>query len=216
MRVLIVEDHALLAQSLMIALRADGYDVTRPSGLDPRDVLAAARAAEPEIVLLDLHIGPDGETSTPLIEPLAASGASVVVVTGETDPVLLAECVEAGAAGIISKHEELDSLVAAVRNAAERRTVLSPSRRDELLDELRRRRAEQRTRLWPFELLTPKEREVLLALMEGRSAEQIAELGFVSMSTVRTQIRAILSKLGVNTQLAAVAMAHRAGWVSST
>jgi DNA-binding NarL/FixJ family response regulator len=48
--------------------------------------------------------------------------------------------------------------------------------------------------------------------MEGRSVDRIAETSFVSSDTVRTQVRAILTKLGVNSQLEAVAMARRAGW----
>ena len=50
--------------------------------------------------------------------------------------------------------------------------------------------------------------------MSGRAATEIAEESFVSLSTVRSQIRAVLAKLGVHSQLAAVAMAHQAGWTS--
>ena len=62
----------------------------------------------------------------------------------------------------------------------------------------------------PF--LTEREQVVLAELIEGHCAEDIAKAAFVSISTVRSQIKAILQKLGVNSQLAAVAMARRAGW----
>lgn len=58
--------------------------------------------------------------------------------------------------------------------------------------------------------LTERERAVLVAIMEGKSAEQIAVEQYVSLSTVRTQIRFLLMKLGVRSQLAAVALANRA------
>jgi DNA-binding NarL/FixJ family response regulator len=61
-------------------------------------------------------------------------------------------------------------------------------------------------------ILTEREQVVLAELMEGHNAEEIAKAGYVSISTVRSQIRAILRKLGVNSQLAAVAIARRAGW----
>jgi DNA-binding CsgD family transcriptional regulator len=64
--------------------------------------------------------------------------------------------------------------------------------------------------------LTPKEREVLLALMRGATAREISKECYVSLPTVRSQIRGILSKLGVSSQLAAVAVAYRSGWPANT
>jgi two-component system, NarL family, nitrate/nitrite response regulator NarL len=63
-----------------------------------------------------------------------------------------------------------------------------------------------------FAVLTEREKVVLAELMEGHCAEEIAKSAVVSISTVRSQIKAILQKLGVNSQLAAVAMARRTGW----
>lgn len=63
-----------------------------------------------------------------------------------------------------------------------------------------------------FDVLSPREQEVLLSLMRGTTAQDICKRDFVSMPTVRSQIHSILSKLGVSTQLAAVVMAYRNGW----
>lgn len=63
-----------------------------------------------------------------------------------------------------------------------------------------------------FERLAPRERDVLAALPEGQPAERIAVDAVVSVTTVRTRIRSVLTKLGANSQLAAVAKARRAGW----
>jgi DNA-binding NarL/FixJ family response regulator len=63
-----------------------------------------------------------------------------------------------------------------------------------------------------FAGLTERERFVLAELIEGHCAEEIANAGFVSISTVRSQIKSILQKLGVSSQLAAVALARRAEW----
>ena len=60
--------------------------------------------------------------------------------------------------------------------------------------------------------LSQRERAVLIHMMDGLSAEQIAALEYVTVSTVRTQIRSILQKLGVKSQLAAVAIAYQAIW----
>lgn len=63
-----------------------------------------------------------------------------------------------------------------------------------------------------FDQLSLREQEVLFALMNGATAREICKQDFVSLSTVRSQIRSILSKLGVNTQLAAVSLAYQTGW----
>jgi len=81
-----------------------------------------------------------------------------------------------------------------------------------VLTSLREHRAAERARLAPFERLTTRERIVLGALMDGASAEEIAKSSFVSLATVRSQIRSILEKLSVHSQVAAVALAHRLRW----
>ena len=84
--------------------------------------------------------------------------------------------------------------------------------RETMIDELRIERAGLRKALTPFEQLTMREREVLAALVDGLSAEEIAETQYVALTTVRSQIRSVLQKLGVRSQLAAVAHANRVGW----
>ena len=64
----------------------------------------------------------------------------------------------------------------------------------------------------PFQRLSPRERTVLAALVEGESVTDIAARAVVSVATVRTQVRAILEKVGVCSQLEAVALAHKHGW----
>jgi len=210
--VLIVEDHGLLAESLLLALRAEGLDAERVAPVTIDGILSEARRLSPTVVLLDLDLGGEIGSSVGLIPPLQELGAQVVMVTGITDPARLAECLEAGATGLIDKTTSFDQLVDSVREVAELGTIVSPARREALLAELRRQRRDDQRRREPFERLTPREREVLAALMDGKPAEVIATESFVSLATVRSQIRTILLKLGVNSQLAAVALARRNGW----
>ena len=90
--------------------------------------------------------------------------------------------------------------------------LLSEFRRNELLHLFRTHRVDRDNRFMPFESLSRREGEVLCLLMEGHSVAKIAESSFVSIGTVRTQVKAILRKLGVNSQAAAVALAYRSGW----
>jgi DNA-binding NarL/FixJ family response regulator len=90
---------------------------------------------------------------------------------------------------------------------------MSEIERQNWLAELRRYRAEDELRRRPFERLTQREQEVLARLCEGHSAFRIADESYVAVSTVRSQIRAVLMKLGVGSQLEAVAAARRGNWL---
>jgi DNA-binding NarL/FixJ family response regulator len=213
-RLLIVEDHALLAQTLTVALGAEGFAIDVPPHLDRESVRAAAEQMRPTVVLLDLDLGMD-VSGLSLIGPLRDTGAEVVVMTGTTDGAQLGECLEAGASGVFRKSQPFEQLVETIRIAAGHGPVTPAAARQELLRDLRDRRTADAARLEPLARLTPRETEVLQLLTEGRSAEKIAAQLVVSLATVRTQIRSILIKLGVNSQLEAVALARRSDWFSA-
>jgi DNA-binding NarL/FixJ family response regulator len=211
-RVMIVDDHALLAQSLTLALVSAGIDVARCTALEVDAIVDAVARARSDIVLLDLDLGPGRGTSLPAIPSLSASGATVVMLTGVTDEIRLAECIEAGAVGVVDKGQPFEQLLATLHDVVRRGRILDQHERQEQLSKLRKHRQAEKARLAEFERLTPREADVLKGLLEGKSAERIATEEFVSVATVRTHIRTLLSKLGVNSQLAAVALARRAGW----
>ena len=210
---MLVEDHALLAQSLRLAMIDEGMEVCVPA-LNPSDILAVAEQEQLDVVLLDLDLGTAGDGAV-LVEPLSLTGARVVVVSGETDRVRLAACLESGAHGVVSKASPLEDLLDIVRRAAAGAAVFRDSDRQDLLAQLRSARRARDRELAPFEALSARERAVLAAVMEGRAAADIAIADFVSEATVRTQIRGILGKLGVSSQLAAVALANQVRWAPS-
>ncbi len=211
-RVLIVEDHALVAIGLQLALSARGWEVETTDGPTADAVVEHAERFEPQCVLLDIGLGETVGSGIDLVGPLRATGAEIVMLTGENRRTVLAACLEAGAAGWLCKDAFLDQVVAALEDLVAGRPLIGRGAREALLDELRIERAGQRRALSPFEQLTVRERRVLAALVDGMSAEEIADAHFVALTTVRTQIRAVLQKLGVRSQLAAVAAANRVGW----
>ena len=112
----------------------------------------------------------------------------------------------------MEKRLSFDELVERLRWIVAGDTAMAQNERDELLATLNEKRRDERERLEQFTRLTTREAEVLQRLMRGLTAEEIATETFVSIATVRSHIRAILQKLGVNSQLAAVAAATKAGW----
>jgi two-component system nitrate/nitrite response regulator NarL len=212
-RVLVVDDHHLFADSIALALSIEGYDVRRTDQDDQSSaarILQVVRATMPAIVLLDLDLGPfiDGLT---LITPIRQAGARVIVVTASSDRAIWGACLGEGARIVLAKTSALTTILATVRNVHAGRPVISLEERNELIRcaHTHRRQTDELARR--LDDLTRRELEVLGQLTQGRSVREIAQASYTSEATVRTQVKSILAKLDVSSQLAAVAIAHRAG-----
>lgn len=216
-RILIIEDHTLFAESLDLALTIEGYDVRRlpvPDGGGSLSVLlAAAVRQKPRVVLLDLDLGRHGDGAR-LIAPLARSGAQVVVVTASMDKGRWGECVRYGARKVVTKARPLNEILATVRRLTEGLPVMDRDEQEALLQLWHSQRLEHQYLRARLERLTPREQEVLGHLTRGHPVREIARLSVVSEATVRTQVKSILAKLEVSSQLAAVGLAHTVGWAA--
>lgn len=213
-RVVLVDDHALFAESLELALGLGGYDVRRvsPTARNSIEALTAlVLRHQPQLVLLDLDLGELGD-ATEAIGPLARAGVNVVVVTASHDRSWWGACLHEGARTVVPKSAGLRDTVSVVRRLHSGQRVLDLDERRELLalwhrDHERHGMARRR-----FTHLSRREREVLGQLMLGISVHEIATDSHVSEQTVRTQVKSILAKLGVSSQIAAVSIAHKAEW----
>ena len=212
-RLLIVDYHELVAETLGNALSGAELDVAtiNPSHEDP----ALAFSQRVDFCLLDLDWGHQVFSGVSLIRGLVDAGAVVLILTGTMHEPLFGYCLELGAAGVISKQSSFSELVDVVQRAIAGEPPNSDGDRYRWIMEAHKAREEHRRRLHPFDALTQSEGDVLVELLEGHTAAEIAELRTVAISTVRSHIRQILQKLGVNSQLAAVAMARDAGWPRS-
>jgi DNA-binding NarL/FixJ family response regulator len=206
--VAIVDDHRFLAQTLALALQDADFDAVL---IDPADdVVLRVRQWGASVVLLDLNL--EREVSGDQLIPPLSEGRAVVVLTAERDQARWGECLLAGAVGVLPKSSPLEDVVTAVSLAARGEAVLTDAQRISWLRAAEHQRAQTESALAPFRRLTPREEEVLAALVDGEPAVAIAERATVSEATVRSHIRSVLSKLGVGSQLQAVAKARRAGW----
>ena len=214
-RVLIIDDHVLFAESLELALSLEGYDVRRlelpAEGGSMATVRSLALRAHPRTVLLDLDLGRFGDGAN-LIAPLAKAGINVVILTASDELGRWGGCMRLGARRVLPKSGALQHALATVRRLHQGLPVISREELESLLEAWARDRRtidDLRRRL---DLLTPREREVLGALIEGRTVRAISQGSVVSEATVRTQVKSILNKLEVSSQLAAVGMANQVGW----
>jgi DNA-binding NarL/FixJ family response regulator len=211
MRIMLVDDHPIVVDTLAMSLRMEGLEVEVAPDLAADAIVELGAKIKPDVVLLDLDLGGDDD-SLPVIRPLTEQGARVVMVTGNREPVQLGRCLEEGALGIVSKNVPFARLQEAVLDAVAGRSVMPESERIQLLNAASGARRDRENRLAPFTILTKRETAILGHLMAGQPAEEIAGIEFVSLATVRSQIQSILRKLQVNSQLAAVALAKERGW----
>jgi DNA-binding NarL/FixJ family response regulator len=211
-RVCVVDDHLLFAESLAALLNARGIPTTAVSAADHAGLVTAIRSERPEVVLLDLDLGPLGDSS-PMIAALAP-WVRVVVLSGTAERWRLARALELGAIGVQAKSSRFEELLAVTERALTTTGHLDPSGSAVLLAELGQRRAQRAHRFAPFDRLTEREGAVLVALATGLPVRQIAAAWVVSEATVRSHVRQVLSELGVCSQLEAVAAAHESGWLA--
>jgi DNA-binding NarL/FixJ family response regulator len=210
--VLIIDDHDLVATSLAMSLRSVGLQARRHTARSRRDILIAAAMLRPGIVLLDLDLGrePDGTVidGTALIDEFCSAGWRVLVLSGTSDEARIGKALAAGAVASIPKSAALPVLVTAVRRIAQGVEVMHPERRQQYIEAHRRQQERARALGRRLASLTDRERAILDHLARGRRAQAIADESRVSLATVRTQIRAVLAKLGVGSQLEAVSLFH--------
>lgn len=212
---MVVDRHSLFAESLEIAVEAKGYSVRLiPISRDlrpPSVLVAPILGAKPWVVLLELNLGSGGD-GVRLVDPLARAGVAVVVITGVVDRARWGEALAHGARAVLPKSSTLVDVLATLRRVQQNLPVISQDERERLVGAWYQQSAkvlEWRSRL---DQLTCREAEVLRHLMAGMQVRDIAEARVVSEATIRTQVRSILTKLDVKSQITAVGIAHRANW----
>jgi DNA-binding NarL/FixJ family response regulator len=208
--VLIVDDHELLGEALALSLRTHGMTVHLSRAASASSVLGAAAELDPGVVLLDIDLGRDAAgrpfDGVEMVEPLRAAGWLVLMLSGTASNVRIGAALAAGALAWVPKMAPVAVLLRAIRDAQAGRDAIPPAQRDRYVALYRQRSAERDELAAKLERLTPREREVLALLAAGHRAQAVADHFVVSLATVRTQIRAVLTKLGVTSQLEAVAL----------
>ena len=207
-RVLVVDDHAVVREGLRAFLELQvGIEVVGEAA-DGEEALAAADRLRPDVVLLDLVMPRlDGVRALRALRE-RLPGARVIVLTSFLDDDKLLPALRAGAAGYLLKNAEPRELVRAVRVAHAGEALLDPVVAARLVESLAAGEQDE-----PLDRLTPREREVLVLIGHGFPNKQIAQRLDVSEKTVKTHVGRLLAKLGVDDRTQAAVLAVRAGLV---
>ncbi|QLJ02255.1 response regulator transcription factor [Streptomyces sp. NEAU-sy36] len=197
-RILVCDDHAVVRAGLLALLHsAPDIEVVGEAG-SGEEALALARRTAPDVVLMDLQLGAgiDGVETTRRLRAANPAPHVLVLTTYDTDADVT-RAVEAGATGYLLKAERAEDLFTAIHAAAKGRPALSPPVAGRVLSRLRD----------PRPALTPRERDILAQLAQGLPNHAIARALYISEATVKTHLRRIYDKLGVDTRAGAVAVA---------
>lgn len=213
-RVLLVDDQALLRQGLRLILEHEtDLEVVGEVG-DGRAAVEACARLQPQVVLMDLQMPVlDGVDAT---RELVASGtaAQILILTTFDDDEYVLEALRAGACGYLLKDVGAERLLEAIRAAARGEAFLPPAIARKVVAELRAVGPETRTRAANERLpeaLSARELEVLQELAQGHSNRAIAAAVHLSEGTVKNHITKILAKLDAEDRQHAVARARELG-----
>ena len=223
LRVLVVDDHSLVRAGLRALLeKLSGVTVIGEAG-DGREALKLIEAAKPDLVLMDLAMpGFNGVEATARITR-SSPDTRVIVVSVHGDPESVLAAIDAGASGYMSKDASFGELEIAIRSVARGGTFLSPSISQHVLDDYRRRVADDREgrhgqtpgapERGQLARLTPRQREILQLLAEGSSSRKMARTLGVSIKTVESHRAQLMERLGIHDVAGLVRFAIRAGMV---
>jgi DNA-binding NarL/FixJ family response regulator len=210
-RVLIVDDDALMRAGLRGVLSSDeAIEVVGEAG-DGRDALYRTRLLQPDVVLMDVRM-PDLDGISATRELLAAfpEARVVILTTFEQDDYIFG-ALSAGASGFLLKRTSPEELIAGIHTIAAGDSLLSPSVTSRVIERTARQPEPDASRDARLDELTPREREVLELVARGLSNGEIAATLVIEESTVKTHVKRILAKLDVRDRVQAVIFAYESG-----
>ena len=217
MKILIADDHALMRSGVRLILAQIDPAIAVVEAVDGREAVDQARRERPDICLLDITMpGLNGIDALPLLLQ-ACPGLRVLVLSMHAERSFVSEAMRAGAHGYLLKDAAVDELADALRALREGRAYLSQRVASDLLADFARQAPGQpespRAPASPA-LLSPRQREVLQLIAEGRATREIAERLHLSVKTVETHRAEIMRRLDIRDIAGLTRFALRHGMVS--
>ena len=204
MRIMLVDDHHLLRQSLKRQFEEFGHEVVADVS-DGTSAVAAALKTRPDIILMDISMGEgDGITACRAIME-ADARQRVVMLTMHAEIDLIRQSLKAGAVGYLIKDATFDEVLNALKLVCNGDVIISPEFAHALLLEVEGQQVVQPS------VLSEREMEVLQLLAEGNSTPEIADTLFISQKTVKNHLASIYEKIDARDRTHAVIRAVKIG-----
>jgi len=208
-RVLLADDHKIVAEGLRGLLEPE-YELVGIAE-DGHELIAKAKELHPDVIIADITM--------PLLNGIEAIGqlkkagskAKVVFLTMHHDVMYASRAFEAGASGFVLKHSAPDELLAAIREVLKGRTYVTPIIAGELMNSYMNGANSQKE---VFGKLTPRQREVLQLLAEGKSVKEIGRILNISTRTVEFHKYHMMKELEIETNAELVQFAIKHGIIS--
>jgi len=213
-KVVLADDQALVRTGFrMILAETDDIEVVGEAG-DGDEAVRVVAAAGPDVVLMDVRMpGTDGIAATRRIRAAEPAPRVLILTTFDLDEYVYAG-LRAGASGFVLKDALAPELISAVRVVASGEAVVAPTVTRRLIERFVGDGPEAgRLSLAALDVLTGREREVLMLIARGLANAEIAQGLFLSEGTVKTHVSRILAKLGLRDRLQAVILAYETGLV---
>lgn len=213
-RVLLVDDHALFREGLAVIIGSQPDMEVVGNANDGLEAVIKSQELKPDLILMDIQMSTmDGLEATRQIKQVLPD-TTIVVLTVRDDDEKLFEALKSGAQGYLLKDIRSHKMVDMLHSAMHGEAAITPSLAGRVLAEFRRMSLNQKSDTGiPNEdnSLTERELEVLSLVAKGAADKEVAEKLYVSLNTVKTHIRNILSKLRVNSRREAAKLAQSKG-----
>ncbi len=212
-RVLVVDDDALVRSGLMMILGGTADVEVVAQAADGGAALAAAREHRPDVVLMDIRMPRmDGVEATEALSGWADPPRVIVLTTFDADD-LVSQALRAGASGFLLKDTPPASIIEAIRRVADGEPMLSPRVTARLIAQVTAGNAPDRVRAARERIarLTEREHDVAVCVGQGLTNAEVAERLYLSVPTVKAHIGRLFAKLEVDNRVQIAICVHDAG-----